>query len=60
MENGICYHSRCLYIPNLECMKRREYDRKIAKAHKITRNAIKRVKSFGNGGLHRNKSYKGE
>ena len=47
--SGICYHKSCVYIPKLDCMKKAEYDRRIAKAHKITRNAIKHVKTAKKG-----------
>lgn len=48
-QSGICYHSHCIYIPDLDCMKRREYERKLARAHKITRNAIKHVRRVKRG-----------
>lgn len=49
LQNGICYHKSCIYIPKLDCMKKRDYDKFIATAHKIVRNAIKHVKTAKKG-----------
>lgn len=44
--SGICYRKGCIYRPHLKCMTKREYDRRLTIARKISKRNKTLIKRF--------------
>ena len=44
-ESGLCYRKGCIYIPQMDCMKKREYDDIMLSARKYIKKKKTRVRT---------------